>query len=35
MTLCCPSTTADDVDKLIATLDMALSELLAIPGARE
>src|SRR5690606_30922765 len=35
MTLCCPSTTAEDVDRLIATLDEALSELLAIPGARE
>src|SRR3989344_4455629 len=35
MTLCCPSTTADDVDKLISMLDQALTELLAIPGARE
>jgi len=35
MTLCCPSTTEADVDKLIAMLDTALSELLAIPGARE
>jgi glutamate-1-semialdehyde 2,1-aminomutase len=35
MTLCCPSTTAADVDKLISTLDQALGELLAIPGARE
>ena len=35
MTLCCPSTTADDVDKLIDMLDQALTELLAIPGARE
>jgi glutamate-1-semialdehyde 2,1-aminomutase len=35
MTLCCPDTTAADVDQLIATLDQALSELLAIPGARE
>lgn len=34
MTLCCPSTTAEDVDKLIATLDQALGELLALPGAR-
>ena len=34
MTLCCPSTSVEDVDKLIATLDQALSELLAIPGAR-
>jgi len=35
MTLCCPDTTAADVDRLIATLDDALTELLAIPGARE
>jgi glutamate-1-semialdehyde 2,1-aminomutase len=35
MTLCCPHTSAADVDKLIATLDTALAELLAIPGARE
>ncbi len=35
MTLCCPSTTAEDVDKLIAMLGQALTELLAIPGARE
>ena len=35
MTLCCPATSAADVDQLIATLDEALSELLAIPGARE
>jgi glutamate-1-semialdehyde 2,1-aminomutase len=35
MTLCCPSTTAEDVDKLIAMLDQALTELLAIPGARK
>lgn len=34
MTLCCPSTQEADVDKLIATLDQALTELLAIPGAR-
>ncbi|MNN09587.1 Glutamate-1-semialdehyde 2,1-aminomutase [compost metagenome] len=34
MTLCCPDTSAADVDRLIATLDDALSELLAIPGAR-
>ncbi|MFB4369038.1 MULTISPECIES: aspartate aminotransferase family protein [unclassified Pseudomonas] len=34
MTLCSPETTAADVDKLIATLDAGLSELLAIPGAR-
>lgn len=35
MTLCCPETTAADVDRLLATLDEGLSELLAIPGARE
>lgn len=35
MTLCCPDTSAADVDRLLATLDEALSELLAIPGARE
>ena len=35
MTLCCPSTTADDVDKLINTLDQALLELLNIPGSIE
>ncbi len=34
MTLCCPKTTADDVDTLLTMLDQALSELLAIPGAR-
>ncbi|MDU9411443.1 aspartate aminotransferase family protein [Pseudomonas sp. zfem005] len=34
MTLCCPATTEADVDRLIATLDQALAELLAIPGAR-
>ena len=34
MTLCCPDTSAADVDKLIATLGDALDELLAIPGAR-
>ena len=34
MTLCCPDTTEDDVDTLIATLDAALTELLAMPGAR-
>ena len=34
MTLCCPDTTAEDVDRLIATLDEALETLLAIPGAR-
>jgi len=35
MTLCCPDTTAADVDRLIATLDEALATLLAVPGARE
>ena len=35
MTLCCPDTSEADVDRLIATLDQALTELLAIPGARE
>ncbi|WP_332822164.1 aspartate aminotransferase family protein [Pseudomonas sp.] len=35
MTLCCPDTSAADVDRLIATLDEALTELLAIPCARE
>ena len=34
MTLCCPSTSAEDVDKLISMLDQAITELLAIPGAR-
>src|SRR5690606_1653243 len=34
MTLCCPDTTAEDVDRLIATLDEALETLLSIPGAR-
>lgn len=34
MTLCCPATSAADVDRLIATLDQALGELLEIPGAR-
>ncbi|WP_271104340.1 aspartate aminotransferase family protein [Pseudomonas tohonis] len=34
MTLCCPDTTEADVDRLITTLDQALAELLAIPGAR-
>ncbi len=34
MTLCSPETTAADVDKLIATLDEGLNELLAIPCAR-
>ena len=35
MTLCCPDTTAGDVDRLLHTLDDALTELLAVPGARE
>lgn len=35
MTLCCPDTCAEDVDRLIATLDQALGELLAMPAARE
>jgi glutamate-1-semialdehyde 2,1-aminomutase len=35
MTLCCPDTTAADVDRLLDTLDTAITELLAIPGARE
>lgn len=35
MTLCCPDTSETDVDRLLATLDQGLSELLAIPGARE
>ncbi|MBT1445726.1 aspartate aminotransferase family protein [Shewanella sp. JM162201] len=34
MTLCCPATTPADVDRLIQTLDEALTALLAIPGAR-
>lgn len=34
MTLCCPDTSAADVDRLLAVLDEALSALLAIPGAR-
>ena len=34
MPLSCPATTEADVDRLIATLDQALAELLAIPGAR-
>ena len=34
MTLCSPATTAADVDRLIATLDEGLGELLAMPGAR-
>jgi len=35
MTLCCPDLEAADVDRLLATLDQGLSELLALPGARE
>ena len=35
MTLCCPDTGEADVERLLATLDAALGELLAIPGARE
>ncbi|WP_028238921.1 aspartate aminotransferase family protein [Stutzerimonas azotifigens] len=35
MTLCCPDTTAADIDRLLATLDEGLGELLALPGARE
>ena len=35
MTLCCPETSAEDVDRLITTLDQALGELLAMPAARE
>ena len=35
MTLCCPDTGAADVERLLATLDAALGELLAIPGARQ
>lgn len=34
MTLCCPQTTAADVDYLLHTLEQALGELLGIPGAR-
>lgn len=34
MTLCCPDTSAEDVDRLIGTLAQGLDELLAIPGAR-
>ena len=34
MTLCCPSTSAADVERLIGELDQALSALLALPGAR-
>jgi len=35
MTLCCPETSSADVDRLIATLDAGIGELLALPGARE
>ncbi len=35
MTLCCPDTSEADVDRLIATLDQGLGELLALPGARQ
>ncbi|MGU5165259.1 aspartate aminotransferase family protein, partial [Pseudomonas aeruginosa] len=35
MTLCCPDTREEDVDRLLFSLDEALGELLAIPGARE
>jgi glutamate-1-semialdehyde 2,1-aminomutase len=35
MTLCCPDTRPEDVDRLLATLDTGLGELLALPGARE
>jgi glutamate-1-semialdehyde 2,1-aminomutase len=34
MTLCCPDTSEADVDRLIAILDEALTELLALPNAR-
>ena len=34
MTLCCPDTTEADVERLIETLDQALAEVLAQPGAR-
>ena len=34
MTLCCPHTSAADVERLIIELDQALSALLALPGAR-
>ncbi|TRX73899.1 aspartate aminotransferase family protein [Pseudomonas mangiferae] len=34
MTLCCPDTTEADVARLVTTLDEALGELLALPGAR-
>jgi glutamate-1-semialdehyde 2,1-aminomutase len=35
MTLCSPATTQADVDRLHAALDAALTEILALPGARE
>lgn len=35
MTLCSPAHTAADVDRLLAVLDGALGDLLALPGARE
>ncbi len=34
MTLCCPDTTEADVERLIESLDQALAEVLAQPGAR-
>lgn len=34
MTLCCPHTSESDVDRLVQTLDNALTEILALPGAR-
>ncbi|MBK8069545.1 MAG: aspartate aminotransferase family protein [Rhodanobacteraceae bacterium] len=35
MTLCSPATTRDDVNRLLAVLDAALTDILALPGARE
>ncbi len=35
MTLCSPATTQADVDRLLVALDAALTEILALPGARE
>ena len=35
MTLCSPATTQADVDRLLEELDRALTEILALPGARE
>lgn len=35
MTLCSPATTQADGDRLLAELDRALTEILALPGARE